>query len=51
MGKMREQIVDELELRLVPLITHTHTHTHTQSPAPGQPPWFLIADQSGSNWG
>lgn len=23
---MREQIVDELELRLVPLITHTHTH-------------------------
>ena len=29
MGKMREQIVDELELRLVPLITHTHTHTHT----------------------
>ena len=31
MGKMREQIVDELELRLVPLITHTHTHTHTQT--------------------
>ena len=26
---MREQIVDELELRLVPLITHTHTHTNT----------------------
>ena len=46
---MMEQIVDELELRLVPLITHTHTHT--QSPAPGQPPWFLIAGQSGSDWG
>ena len=29
MGKTKEQIVDELELRLVPLITHTHTHTHT----------------------
>ena len=31
MGKMREQIVDELELRLVPLITHTHTHTEPSS--------------------
>ena len=31
MGKMKEQIVDELELRLVTLITHTHTHTHTHT--------------------